>query len=128
MNPGLPQGFVRFDSVHYWVLRAIYEMGGSRCFREVLDHFDEVPMLNQFNISQSLIRLNRFGLVFLTRQKNEPHPTYYYSLQPPKCGPRRDHPIPGYVKMRRRRARMKVLTANSSVFNFAKAMSNEQIT
>jgi hypothetical protein len=58
MNPGLPQGFVRFDSVPCAILKFIYEHGEARH----VDLFEE-GVASEFAIAMALVRLRRCGFI-----------------------------------------------------------------
>jgi DNA-binding HxlR family transcriptional regulator len=59
MNPGLPQGFVRFGSIAHRILIALHELGDMR-HRDLVD---EMPDLSVSCIGMSLHRLMQAGLI-----------------------------------------------------------------
>jgi hypothetical protein len=76
MNPGLKQGFVRFDSVAYHVLRYLHEHGPSLSgdIARNASHTEAVQ------ISATLIRLSQNGFIYRVGRDRKPgrrsHPLF----------------------------------------------------
>jgi hypothetical protein len=68
MNPGLAQGFVRFDSVAYHVLRYLHEHGPSLS----ADISRNNTHTEAVQISATIIRLRKNGFIFLVGRDRKP--------------------------------------------------------
>lgn len=63
-NPGLPNGFVQFDTLAHRVLVALHELGDLRC----TDLVDELVDVDQRHVGMALTRLARWGFIFRRRR------------------------------------------------------------
>jgi len=84
MNPGLPQGFVKFGTLAHRVLKLIHELGNLRH----MDIADELPEFEEGHIAAVLQRLRAGKYIFkqdrALKYNTGERTQWIYGLQPSK--------------------------------------------